>query len=195
MKFSLANIWGLRSNFIDCESFHNSNFPDILVLYETNLDDSIDSGNFSVRGYLPLIQKDSGNIFYKYQSGFRNNHSTDLFLSFLNDKILKGFGNAMYTGMILIDLQKAFDLINHKILFDKLLPTGFSKNTISWYESYLAELHFTVKVVNRASEFANTSAMFNFRSSTVSDLCQWCEPSCRIWLAPICTWFMPAIPS
>ena len=59
MKFSLANIWGLRSNFIDCESFHNSNFPDILVLYETNLDDSIDSGNFSVRGYLPLIWKDS----------------------------------------------------------------------------------------------------------------------------------------
>ena len=26
---------------------------------ETNLDDSIDSGKFSVRGYLPLIQKDS----------------------------------------------------------------------------------------------------------------------------------------
>ena len=36
-----------------------SNSPDILVLYETNLDDSTDSGNFSVRGYLPLIRKDS----------------------------------------------------------------------------------------------------------------------------------------
>ena len=34
-----------------------SNSPDILVLYETNVDDSIDSGNFSVRGYLPLIRK------------------------------------------------------------------------------------------------------------------------------------------
>ena len=29
------------------------------LLCETNLDDSTDSGNFSVRGYLPLIQKDS----------------------------------------------------------------------------------------------------------------------------------------
>ena len=29
------------------------------LLCETNLDDSIDSGNFSVRGYLPLIRKDS----------------------------------------------------------------------------------------------------------------------------------------
>ena len=29
----------------------------MLVLSETNLDDSNGSGNFSVRGYLPLIQK------------------------------------------------------------------------------------------------------------------------------------------
>ena len=53
------NIWDLRSNFVDCESFLESNSPDILALRETNLDDSIDSGNFSVRGYLPLIRKDS----------------------------------------------------------------------------------------------------------------------------------------
>ena len=32
---------------------------DILALCETNLDDSIDSGNFSVRAYFPLIRKDS----------------------------------------------------------------------------------------------------------------------------------------
>ena len=39
--------------------FLESNSPDILALCETNLDDSIDSGIFSVRGYLPLVQKDS----------------------------------------------------------------------------------------------------------------------------------------
>ena len=48
----------LRSNSVDCESFLESNSPDILALCETNLDDSIDSRNFSVRGYLPLTQKD-----------------------------------------------------------------------------------------------------------------------------------------
>ena len=54
LKLSFTNIWGLRLivNF-------ESNSPDILALCETNLDDSIDSGNFSVRGYLPLIRKDS----------------------------------------------------------------------------------------------------------------------------------------
>ena len=46
-------------SFVDCESFLESNSPDVLALCEANLDGSIDSGNFSVRGYLPLIQKDS----------------------------------------------------------------------------------------------------------------------------------------
>ena len=41
--------------FADCESFLESTSPDILALCETNLDYSIDSGNFYVRGYLPLI--------------------------------------------------------------------------------------------------------------------------------------------
>ena len=59
LKLSFTNIRGLRSNFVDWESFLESNSPDILALYETNLDDSIDSGNLSVGGYLPLIRKDS----------------------------------------------------------------------------------------------------------------------------------------
>ena len=46
-------------NFVDCKSFLESNSPDILALYETNLDNSVDSGNFSVSGYLLLTQKDS----------------------------------------------------------------------------------------------------------------------------------------
>ena len=59
LKLSFPNIRGLRSNFLDCESFLESNSPDILALCETNLDDSINSGNFSMRRYLPLIRKDS----------------------------------------------------------------------------------------------------------------------------------------
>ena len=97
------------------------------------------------------------NIFYKYQSGLRNNHSTYLSLSFFNDKILKGFDNVVYTGMILTELQEAFYTINQKILLDKLLPIGFSKRRISWYESYLAERHFTVEVANRVSKFSKIS--------------------------------------
>ena len=59
LKLSFANMWGLHSNFVECESFLESNSPNILALYGANLDDSIDFGNFSVRGYLPLMWKDS----------------------------------------------------------------------------------------------------------------------------------------
>ena len=59
LKLSFTNIRGLRLNFVDCESFLESNSPDILALCETNLGDSNDSGNFSVRDYFSLIRKDS----------------------------------------------------------------------------------------------------------------------------------------
>ena len=59
LKLSFMNIQGLSLNFVDCESFLESNSRGIFALCETNLDDSIGSGNFSVRSYLPLIQKDS----------------------------------------------------------------------------------------------------------------------------------------
>ena len=55
LKLSFKNIRGFCSNFVDCKSFLESNYPGILALCETNLDDSTDSGNISVRGYLLLI--------------------------------------------------------------------------------------------------------------------------------------------
>ena len=64
LKLSFTNIWGLHLNFFDCESFLESNSPDILHLCETNLDGSIDCANFFVKGYLPLIQKDSSTQMY-----------------------------------------------------------------------------------------------------------------------------------
>ena len=59
LKLSFTNIQGHRSKLLDCESFLESKSPDILALCETNLDNSTDSGNFFMRGYLPLIQIDS----------------------------------------------------------------------------------------------------------------------------------------
>ena len=47
------------NKIVDYESFLESNSPDIFDLCETNLNGSITSSNFSVRGYLLLIWKDS----------------------------------------------------------------------------------------------------------------------------------------
>ena len=48
-KLSFTNIRGLRLNFVECESFLESNSSDILALCETNLDDPINSANSLTR--------------------------------------------------------------------------------------------------------------------------------------------------
>ena len=75
----------MRSSFEFCECFLESNSPEILALCETNLDDSIDSGNFSVRGYLPLIWKDSSThmhglaVYIKEELAFAHSLSLESF--------------------------------------------------------------------------------------------------------------------
>ena len=66
----------------------------------------------------------TNNILYKFQSGFRKNNSTDFCLSYLTVKIYKGFDSGLFTGVILLDLQKAFNTINHNILLLKMPSLG-----------------------------------------------------------------------
>ena len=96
-------------------------------------------------------------LLYNYQSGFRINHSTNLRLSFLTDKILKGFDEGLLTGMILIDLQKAFSTINHEILFKKLKVMGFSEGCITWFQSCLSERIFFISIENQFSDYERKS--------------------------------------
>ena len=100
-------------------------------------------------GRLVLLQN---TILCDYQSGFWKNHSIDLCLSFLNDKILKGFDKGLFTGMILIDLQKAFNTINHEIPLGKLHAIGFSEKTVAWFKSYLLDRAFKVNTNNHFSD-------------------------------------------
>ena len=79
------------------------------------------------------------NILYKLQSGFRKFHSTDTYLLYLQDKVSKGFDSGLLTGVILIDLQEAFDTIDHKILLEKMKCMGFSNGVAKWFECYLSK--------------------------------------------------------
>ena len=96
-------------------------------------------------------------ILYNYQSEFRTNHSSNLCLSFLTDKILKGFDERLLTGMIFIDLQKAFDTINHEILLKKLEAIGFSDKCMRWLWSYLYERIFFIEIEKQLSDFGKAS--------------------------------------
>ena len=81
-------------------------------------------------------------VLYRYQSGFRKNHSTDTSLACLTDKILTGFDSGLLAGMILIDLQKAFNTISHDILLKKMSALRFSDRSINWFKLYLSNRSF-----------------------------------------------------
>ena len=69
---------------------------------------------------------DKNDIICRYLSDFRKFFSTDSCLSYLNNKIATGFESGLYTGMILIELQKAFDTVDHDILLKEMEFVGFS---------------------------------------------------------------------
>ena len=89
---------------------------------------------------------DTNMILYSYQSGFRKHYSTDTCLSYLTDKVRTGFKKGLQTGMVLIDLQKAFDTIDHGIVLDRMNCLGFSNSTVAWFNSYLTDRPFIVNV-------------------------------------------------
>ena len=95
------------------------------------------------------------NLLYRFQSGFWKNYSTNTCLLHLTDKITTGFAKGLFTGMVLIDLQKAFDTTGHQILLKKMKYLGFSKNTITWFKSYLCEQKFKTSIDNNYSSPAS----------------------------------------
>ena len=77
------------------------------------------------------------NLLYKLQSGFRPSFSTGTCLTFLMDYIRSemDFGNDI--SMVMIDLQKAFDTVDHSILEKKLKAIGLDGNAIAWFDAHL----------------------------------------------------------
>ena len=87
-----------------------------------------------------------------YQSGFRTNHSTDLCLAQLIDFVATGMDKQMHTCVILVDLQKAFDTLDHGVLLEKMKYFGFRVPLVKWFESYLLNRKFLVCIDNAFSE-------------------------------------------
>ena len=83
---------------------------------------------------------------------WENSTTFHLNLSYLTDKVKIGFKEGLLTGMVLIDLQKAFDTIDHSILLEKMSCLGFAGKTIAWYKSYLTNKSF---IVNVGKEFSS----------------------------------------
>ena len=60
-------------------------------------------------------------------------------------------------GMILLDLQKAFDTVDHGILLMKMEAPGFSQDVIRWFRSYLSDRRQLVELSGTLSSSAAIS--------------------------------------
>ena len=63
-------------------------------------------------------------ILYKYQFGFKKGHSTYMPLTIIIDKIVEALENHEHVMVLYIDLAKAFDTVDHKILLNKISHYG-----------------------------------------------------------------------
>ena len=84
-------------------------------------------------------------ILTKHQYGFRKNRSTELAIIELTDRITKAIDKGEYTLGIFLDLSKAFDTNNHKIIVQKLEHYGIRGITLLWFENYLTNKKQVVK--------------------------------------------------
>ena len=79
----------------------------------------------------------TNNLFINSQYGFRKKHSTELAALEFLDRIAKDMDKNKIPLSIFIDMSKAFDTLDHKILIEKLKYYGVEGSALSWFESYL----------------------------------------------------------
>lgn len=93
------------------------------------------------------------NILYLNQHGFQAGHSTAMSLLNIQDKISQSIENNEYSVGIFLDLSKAFDCVDHKILFKKLDNYGIRGLPLLWFKSYLNDRQQQVQCNTKTSKF------------------------------------------
>ena len=94
----------------------------------------------------------SQNIISDSQFGFRANHSTSHAIHHSVDFIKSCHSRSMNVLGVFIDLSKAFDTIDHKILLNKLHNYGIRGTPYDLLKSYLSDRYQQVKIENHTSE-------------------------------------------
>ena len=86
------------------------------------------------------------------QFGFRPKLSTNIALTQLTEEILQNLDNKLVIGAVFIDLQKAFDTVDHELLILKLQNLGFSTSVVNWFRSYLSSRTAVTSINNMSSD-------------------------------------------
>ena len=122
-------------------------------------------GNYRPISVLPALSKILERVAYeqiadhleKYnmltscQFGFRKRYNTELAVTLFTDNIRREMDHGKLTGAVFIDLQKAFDTVEHSIILKKLPYYGISSAELIWVKSYLKDRYQFVQCGNSRS--------------------------------------------
>ena len=91
------------------------------------------------------------NLLHEKQSGFREGHSTESALILMIDSWLKAINDGKFVGCLMVDFRKAFDLVDHNLLLQKLKLYKCDESSLSWFNSYLSNRTQRVSMKNKCS--------------------------------------------
>ena len=115
--------------------------------------DANDPNDYRPISILPLISKciensvneqltdffESNKLLSTHQYGFRENHSTTYLTLDMFDKFFDSKSKRNTPAIIFLDIKKAFDTVDHKILIEKHKFYGADGTVILWIKNYLSD--------------------------------------------------------
>ena len=122
----------------------SNNRPLLLLEVTSKVYEKIDFESFSA-------YRTSNNQLSTHQSGNKKLHSTETLNIHLTDHILKAMAKKI-TALILLDLWKAFDSIDHDRLLYKISAMGASSASLKWFKSYLSGRPQEVRIGSTLSD-------------------------------------------
>ena len=154
LKIALPVVGGSLCDLFN-KSLFAGKFPEdwkiarIAPIFKSGAKD--DRSNYRPISVLPFISRlfeklifnqfyeylDANKSLYEHQSGFRLLHSVATALMASTNDWYLNIDNRKYTGLIFIDLKKAFDTVDHEILLEKLKMYGVTDLEHDWFTSYL----------------------------------------------------------
>lgn len=84
-------------------------------------------------------------LFTECQSGFRMKHSCETALQWVLTEWKRNIGDGKIIGIVFLDLKRAFEVVDRKILIKKLQWYGINGVVLSWFKSYLENRSQRVK--------------------------------------------------
>ena len=108
---------------------------------------------------------------YENQYGFRAAHSCEHAIGQVISRVVKGLENKLNSVCVLLDLSKAFNTIEHRIMLEKLALYRIFGNALLWFKSYLSNRKLRVKCRTVSASSESTSREYDVEYGTPQGSC------------------------